>query len=722
MKIFRHRYIPIVLLALVLMLLIFITQMFTNQATLALKQGNLQAVETFKINNRMQELVNIAFDLQAKFRLSAPANDERKRNLGDSLTLLEYNSNALMKAAANKDTRGFLEKLNTYIVRQVNLSFQILESGSVQTVRQPLVDSLRRMQLGDSIYTNCLEVQKLLEKDLQDTLIRNTAQANKLSLYNRVLAVAAILAILVMTTIIVRRHARQLQLISDLKEAEKAAQRSTEAKDQFLANMSHELRTPLNALVGFGQLLSQTELNDKQQQYVSIITSSSYNLLNIVNDVLDLSKIEAGKMRIDRKVFDLRDILEDIHLMFSAALTEKDLQYTLDIDQKIPRYLKSDPERLKQILINLIGNAIKFTSQGAVYLGVSIVWDNTDSNKVKIAFSVRDTGAGIPADKIESIFQRFEQLEHATTRQHGGTGLGLTIVKNLVSMLGGNISVHSDLGIGSVFTFTTLFEKVSDEETAKNNGPASTTYIDLSPFSILAVEDNRTNQLLLDHLMRKYHASVEFTANGEEALIALSKNKYDLILMDIQMPVMDGYVAADQIRRERKLTIPMIAMTAYVSKEEQAKCMEAGFNAYIGKPIEENKLVEAVLSLLPEAGRPPQQEQEDSTYDYLLQLIAGDRDMALEIISEMQQQWKKDRAGLETAAKKGDSETVRSLLHSMRSTFSPLGPRHPVFVQISDIEKLLLQKGKNTQKTTAFISELDKLIHELGERLNAKNS
>ncbi|MDF2381535.1 response regulator [Nostoc ellipsosporum NOK] len=722
MKIFTHRYIPIVLLALVLMLLIFITQMFTNQTTLALKQGNLQAVETFKINNRMQELVNIAFDLQAKFRLSAPASDERKQDLVDSLTLLEYNSNALMKAAANKDTRGFLEKLNTYIVRQVNLSLQILESGSRQNTRQPLVDSLRRMQLGDSIYTNCLEVQKLLEKDLQDTLIRNTAQANKLSLYNRVLAVAAILAILVMTTIIVRRHARQLQLISDLKEAQKAAQRSTEAKDQFLANMSHELRTPLNALVGFGQLLSQTELDEKQQQYVSIITSSSYNLLNIVNDVLDLSKIEAGKMRIERKVFELRDILEDIHLMFSTALTEKGLQYTSDIDNKIPRYLKSDPERLKQILINLIGNAIKFTSQGAVYLGVSIVWDNAESNKVKIAFSVRDTGAGIPADKIESIFQRFEQLEHATTRQHGGTGLGLTIVKNLVSMLGGNISVHSDLGRGSVFTFTTLFEKVSEEEAAENNGPASSAYIDLSPFRILAVEDNRTNQLLLDHLMRKYHASVQFADNGEEALTAISKNDYDLILMDIQMPVMDGYVAADQIRRDRKLTIPMIAMTAYVSREEQAKCMEAGFNAYIGKPIEEKKLVEAVLELLPGAGAAMVRDKDDNSYDYLLQLIAGDREMAKEIIAEMQQQWQKDCSELEAAVKKANQAGIKSLLHRMRSTFSPLGPRHPVFVQISDIEKLLLQKGKNTQQTIAFIDELNKLVDGLGERLNAKNS
>jgi len=716
MKLFSYRFIPIVLLALALMMLIFIAQLFTNQSTLALQEGNLQAVETFKINNRLQTLVNIAFDLQSKLRASTTIiTKERERTLQDSLTLLlGYNSNALMRMAANPSTKGYLQNLNTYIDKQVSISLRILQASkeSDANTRRLLTDSLRKLQLGDSIYTNCLEVQKSLEKDLQETLITNTAQANKLSLYNRILAAVAIIAILIMTTIIIRRHSRQLQLISDLKDAQKAALRSTEVKDQFLANMSHELRTPLNALVGFGQLLSQTKLDESQKQYTSIITSSSYNLLNIVNDVLDISKIEAGKLRIDNKVFEPRDLLEDIELMFSGVIAEKSLRYSYEIDERIPRFLKSDPERLKQILINLVSNAIKFTSKGTVHVAVTIIWDNDTEGRMKIGFSVRDTGAGIPADKIDSIFQRFEQLEHATTRQHGGTGLGLTIVKNLVEMLGGSISVHSDLGSGSVFTFTSLFEKVrSLREEAEEIGLRQYEYmtVDLSPYQILAVEDNRTNQLLLTSILKKYNAQPAFADNGVEALEILKKKTFGIILMDIQMPLMDGYVAARHIRNELKLTVPLVAMTAYVSKEERAKCMEAGFDAYIAKPIEEQKLIETLAIFLNIEMIRVQEQKPHKTHSkqYILELVDGDRQMANVIIAEMQKQWLTDKTELGKAIAGKDLNTAKKVLHRLRSTLSPFGPSHAVFTILKDLEKTTSDEGINLNLIEEYIAALN---------------
>lgn len=719
MKLFSYRFIPIVLLALALMMLIFIAQLFTNQSTLALQEGNLQAVETFKINNRLQTLVNIAFDLQSKLRASTIViTKERERTLQDSLTLLlGYNSNALMRMAANPSTKGYLQNLNTYIDKQVSISLRILQAckESDANTRRVLTDSLRKLQLGDSIYTNCLEVQKSLEKDLQETLITNTAQANKLSLYNRILAAVAIIAILIMTTIIIRRHSKQLQLISDLKDAQKAALRSTEVKDQFLANMSHELRTPLNALVGFGQLLSQTKLDESQKQYTSIITSSSYNLLNIVNDVLDISKIEAGKLRIDNKVFELRDLLEDIELMFSGVIAEKSLRYSYEIDERIPRFLKSDPERLKQILINLVSNAIKFTSKGTVHVAVTIIWDNDTEGRMKIGFSVRDTGAGIPADKIDSIFQRFEQLEHATTRQHGGTGLGLTIVKNLVEMLGGSISVHSDLGSGSVFTFTSLFEKVrSFREEVEEIGLRQYEYmsVDLSPYQILAVEDNRTNQLLLTSILKKYNAQPAFADNGVEALEILKKKTFGIILMDIQMPLMDGYVAARHIRNELKLTVPLVAMTAYVSKEERAKCMEAGFDAYIAKPIEEQKLIETLAIFLNIEMIRVQEQKPRKTHSkqYILELVSGDRQMAYVIIAEMQKQWLTDKAELGKAVAEKDPNAVKKVLHRLRSTLSPFGPSHEVFTILKDLEKTTSDEGINLNLIEEYIASLNKEV------------
>ncbi|RZM18943.1 MAG: hybrid sensor histidine kinase/response regulator, partial [Pedobacter sp.] len=330
MRIFSPRFISIVGLALALMIVIFIAQLFTNRATLALTKGNLQAVETFRINNRMQELVNIAFDLQTKLRNSAIVlNEERSKAIADSLNYLGYNSNALTQTNTQAKTKTYLHNLNGYIDRQIMLSFRILDFAKRkdESGQRMLADSLRILQLGDSIYTNCLQVQKQLEIDLENTLVLNTKQANKLSYYNRLLALAAIIAIVLMATIIIRRHRKQLQLINDLEKAQKVAERSTEAKDQFLANMSHELRTPLNALLGFGQLLSQTKLDEQQTQYAEVITSSSNNLLNIVNDVLDISKIEAGKLRIDNRVFELSKLMQDIEMMFSASIREKGLFY-----------------------------------------------------------------------------------------------------------------------------------------------------------------------------------------------------------------------------------------------------------------------------------------------------------------------------------------------------------------------------------------------------------
>ncbi len=709
MKISR-RYLPIVLLSLALMVLIFIAQLLTNQATLALKQGNLQAVETFKINNRMQELVNLAFDLQSKLRPSFMANSRRAKSLGDSLTLLEYNSNALMRAAADDRTSLFLEKINGHIISQVNLSFQALEAGSNEALQIKLLDSLRKQQLGDSIYTNCLEVQKQLEKDLQETLITNTAQANKLSLYNRILAIAAIVAILIMTTIIVIRHARQLQLISELKQAQKAAQRSTEAKDQFLANMSHELRTPLNALVGFGQLLSQTPLNEEQRQYAGIISSAGYNLLNIVNDVLDISKIEAGKLRIEKRVFELRELLRDIQLMFSATLTEKGLAYISEVDEKLPRFLKSDPERLKQILTNLVSNAIKFTQGGTVQVSVSVTGE-LPYDRLRVSFSVSDTGAGIPPDKLSTIFQRFEQLGHATTRQHGGTGLGLTIVKSLVDMLEGTISVKSEPGNGSVFSFSLPFEKVNGKagDIRKQQVLPLKEKPWLAGYRVLAVEDNKTNQLLLGHLLERYGTVPEFAANGEEAIRLLTANSYDLVLMDIQMPVMDGYATARHIRREMQLQVPMIAITAYVSREEAGKCLAAGFDAYVSKPLEEHKLLESIRIFLPgKAQASPTAGKQAGKNEYLLQAVNGDEEKAERLSEAMREQWLHDKKELMAAGE--DQQAAAKVLHRLRSTFSPLGPDHIVFRRLAEIEKEIAMNGINAKLSVEFVTRLERAL------------
>ncbi|MFD2918424.1 ATP-binding protein [Terrimonas rubra] len=716
MKRFFKLFFPIVILALALMVLIFITQLFTNQANRALRYGNLKAVETFRINNRITELANLAFDLEKKLSSHNLTIDSARFNkLNDSLTILGYNSSALAKAAATPETKVFLNNMNSFIDRQVELSLSILTQSlqaSRLNSRRSLIDSLRKMQLSDEIYVNCLEVQKRLDSELENTLRDNNAQASNLSLFNRLLAIAAIIAILVMTTIIIRRHSKQLQLISDFKAAQRAALRSTEVKDQFLANMSHELRTPLNALIGFGRLLSQTPLNETQKQYANVISSSSNNLLNIVNDVLDFSKIEAGKLRIEKRVFNIKQLLQDVALMFSASFKEKGIVYQSNVDEKIPEFIKTDAERLKQILINLIGNALKFTDKGTVTLGVSVVWDNDTERLMKLGFSVSDTGSGIPVDKTESIFKRFEQLEHATTRQHGGTGLGLTIVKSLVSLLGGNVSVYSEMGKGSVFSFSILADKLTPEEHEHVNLNEGNEYTqalaDLSGYKLLAVEDNKTNQLLLSHILKKYKANVQYAENGEQALQVLQQQSFDLVLMDIQMPVMDGYVAIGHVRNDMLLDVPVIAMTAYVSADEKNKCLQNGFNGYLAKPLEEYTLITEIQKFLePEnkdlaAGTTNEEEE-----DYFLNLVGGDMETAKTFINEMLTQWEVDKKTMEMIYKEKEFHLLKPVLHSLRSTFSPLGASHPIYNTISQIDKHFASGNLNGGELKTFIRTIE---------------
>ncbi len=705
-----------VFLALVLMGLIIATQLFTDQSMRTVRSGNAQTVETFKVNNRMQNIVNLSFDLQTKLSNQEIALDTvRRRQLYDSVFMLGYNSTILARAVSKLGFSKDAKNIEDLVTTQVNhLSYILVtENTGNRVVRDSLMDSLSRAQLGDRVYEACLEVQNLLEQSLEQTLIKNSEQAGVLYKYNRITAVVAILAILIMATIIINRQARQIKLIGELRMAEATALKSKNAKDDFVANMSHELRTPLNALIGFGNLLNQTDLDPKQQEYVDVIRSGGYNLLNIVNDVLDLSKIEAGKLRIVNKPFNIITVLKNIERMFSENIAEKRLVYEWHIDEKIPPNLKGDSERLKQILINLIGNAIKFTNEGGIQLNAGIVWVDEESGMYKLVFTVKDSGAGIPKEKVLKIFERFEQLEHVTTRQHGGTGLGLTIVKNLVEKMGGAISVYSEPGEGSEFSFTCIFEKALSLQ--EDEQVFDKTNFSLENYSLLAAEDNKANQTLLRHLLGRYKAKVTIVENGREAVELLKKNSYDLVLMDIQMPLMDGYTAVNKIRQELKNDITVIAMTAYVSEDEIQKCLNSGFNDYLAKPIDESTLLKILSTYLNHAGVVVKEETKNANnFDYLRELIGDDPEAIKEIIGEMKVQWSLDKTDLEHAVKANDIPEVKRILHRVKSTLSPLGPGHQIYLEVSDSKgNLASTENLDAEELTGLISRIDILTESL---------
>lgn len=395
-----------------------------------------------------------------------------------------------------------------------------------------------------------------------------------------------------------------LNILEDYSEAKEKAEESTKLKEAFLANMSHEIRTPMNAIIGFSDILSKRNLGEQEKEYVRTIKSAGENLLTIINDILDISKIEAGMMTFEEHTFSVGELFESLNVMLMGKAKEKNLELVFSYDKNIPDVLLGDPTRLSQIIINLTGNAIKFTQTGKVTVHAKLlqqISDNTEGNRnndnVLLEFSVEDTGIGIPADKLENIFERFRQAESHTTRKYGGTGLGLSIAKQLVELQGGTLAVKSEIKIGSVFTFSIPYKKSVEVLHPTEITGKKFNMQELSSLNILLVEDNRLNVVLILSLFSEYKLKLQVAENGSVALEKMKENKFDIILMDMEMPVMNGYETATIIRKELKNTIPIIAMTAHAMSGERERCLSLGMNDYISKPINADLLFEKIYDL-----------------------------------------------------------------------------------------------------------------------------
>lgn len=379
------------------------------------------------------------------------------------------------------------------------------------------------------------------------------------------------------------------------REKEKA-ETSERTKQLFLAKMSHEIRTPMNAILGFAKLLEETIKGEEEQEYIRIIIKSGDNLLVILNDILDFARMEAGKIVFESIPIHIRDIVHlNIRMMESK---KKNLELTCSVDEKVPETVLGDSVRLNQILLNLISNAIKFTEKGGVFITVVCAKENADN--VLVDFGVRDTGIGIPIEKQAKIFESFEQATNDTARKFGGAGLGLSIVKQLVELQKGVIFVHSEAGMGSEFHFRLPFLKFDAETQTISAIKTQTTTQSGNGIKVLVVEDNAINQLLAVKILKNQGFETEVAENG---LIALSKyehNDFDIILMDIQMPGMDGYEATQKIRKLKtyKKNIPIIAMTAHTIKGEHEHCIKVGMNDFISKPFDKNELYQKIFELL----------------------------------------------------------------------------------------------------------------------------
>ncbi len=381
------------------------------------------------------------------------------------------------------------------------------------------------------------------------------------------------------------------------ESATRIAEDAVKAKQQFLSNMSHEIRTPMNAIIGFSKVLSKTDLSEKQKEYLQAIKVSGNTLILLIDDILDLAKVDAGKMTFEQTPFKMATCLSSMLHLFETKIQEKNLELVIEYDNKIPEVLLGDHVRLRQIILNLVSNAVKFTSKGKITVRVQMVIE--DDEQTTIEFAVTDTGIGVAENKLEKIFENFQQASDSTSKSFGGTGLGLAIAKQLVEGQNGEISVKSKIEEGSTFSFTLSFLK-TNTETDLLNFRAETEYeeTEIKNIKVLVVEDVVLNQLLMRTILDDLGFRCDIAANGKIAIEKLQTKSYDIILMDLQMPEMNGFEATKYIRNKMHFKIPIIALTANVTTVDLAKCKAIGMNDYVAKPVDEKLLYRKIIDLL----------------------------------------------------------------------------------------------------------------------------
>ena len=655
-----------------------------------------------------------------------------------SLELSSQYSRSLIEASRDPlitiNPQGKITDMNAATIRLTGVSRNVLSGSNffdyftdTDKAREVYMEVFAKGSVADSPLTLRHKKGKLTDvlfngsvyKDTHENIIGIVIVARDVTDQKRIeqeLTNSKVLAEL--TTVIAEEAKRKAE------RATKIAEEAVKAKQQFLSNMSHEIRTPMNAIIGFTKVVLKTELTAKQREYLKAIKVSGDAMIVLINDILDLAKVDAGKLFFEQIPFKMEASIAAMLHLFELKIQEKNLKFIREYDSNIPDVLVGDSMRLHQIILNLVSNAVKFTTKGEI--GVAVSLKSEDEEKVTVLFSVRDTGIGIPNDKIEKIFENFQQASSGTSRIYGGTGLGLAIVKQLVESQGGEISVESETRKGSSFNFTLPFLKTNENvETIEETIELDT---DIKNIHVLVVEDIALNQLLVKTLLDDFGFECDIASNGKIAIEKLQCNEYDIILMDLQMPEMNGFEATEFIRENMKLTIPIMALTADVTTVDIEKCQSVGMDDYLAKPVDEKLLYSKIVGLIRKAhnadlkksGRDNENTSPKVTdMTYLDQRTKSNSKLMMEMITLYLNQTPELTSAMRQSFKKKDWTTLQSVVHKMIPSFAIFGVNQEVENMARTIHEHAGKKQDSTE-LSGLILQLEAICKQACTELEAE--
>lgn len=679
------------------LLLVYI-QYNTSKNISTLITENEKLLGELEVNARLKELEKDIFSVENKIRGTVITKKSiHIEGLQTQIAEIEKDLNQLQKISDDDSSITYIDELDFLVHEKLKFSNQVLNSFHTagKKAAENLIGTQKDKLLTDSITLFIHKIDSTRKRHSTDVTLSIDKSGIKAKQFSSALIVIVLITAAGLFWYIINIIRKQSQLISALNISEEKVKESARIKELFMANMSHEIRTPMNAVLGFTNLLQRKNLDDESREFVETIQKSGESLLAIINDILDLSKIEAGMMRIESAPFSIRGLAHSVETMFKSKIAEKKLGFSAIINESVPDILEGDVTRLTQIFVNLIDNALKFTGSGSVSVRVSN--EGITDQIIKLGITIADTGIGIEKEKLRHIFDRFQQAEDSVTRKYGGTGLGLSIVSDLVLLQKGSIDVKSEPGKGTAFCLVIPY-KISSEQ-SRTISPAEngiTLQPDYKGICILVAEDNEINQGLIKHLFHGWKLDFDIANNGKEAIAKLQTKKYDLILMDIQMPEMDGYTTSAEIRNKLKLNTPIIAMTAHALAGEREKCISYGMNEYISKPIRSEQLhnliaeftqtVKPVVLQNEMVSINPTGQYKYIDLHYMKEVSNGNMDYEKTVTEQFIEAIPDDLKAMEKAWQNKDVNQLRQLAHNMKTTVSVLGLNDVLQLYLDAIE------------------------------------